>query len=759
MRYLIVAEAYRDLEQASGRLALVDRLAALLAQTPARLLPEVCYLCQGLITPEFAGVDLGLAEKLAVRAVAAATGTESGQVATLLLQTGDLGQAAEQLLAVTAGEHPASLTVTAVVDTLRQIAAAGGPGSQGRKLDLLAGLLGQATPLEARYLLRLVTKGLRLGIGTPTILDALAQVYADGRTARPALERAYNICCDLGRVAGVLVEGGVAAVEQIQVRPGNPVRAMLAQRLSDAAEILARLGGRCAAEYKYDGVRVQAHRTADGTIELYTRRLERVSSQFPDVVETLAAGLGPREAIVEGEVVAFDAAAGELRPFGEVMFRRRKHGIDQAVLDVPVALFCFELLYADGQDLTMLSYPQRRAALASAVTVSDRLRLTTATDVDTPAALDAVFEQAVTDGAEGLVCKSAGPHAIYQAGARGWLWIKLKRDYRTELSDTVDLVVIGAFAGRGRRAGTYGAVLLAAYDADADLFRAVTKCGTGFSDADLAALPARLAPLGAANRPARVDARQESDVWFEPGLVLEILSAELTLSPNYTAGWGQIKENAGLAMRFPRFTGRWRDDKAAEDATTTAELVELYRSSRRLSALARGGHRPGVARVQRFPAGLADHLGQHRVPAAVLQDQRRSVVAGQVLVAPPHQRDDDGIQVTARVGEMVLEARRMLAVRSSLEDPGADQGPEPGGERVTRRAGAAHHLIEPAVAEEDLAHGQQSPLLAHDVQGAGDGARPRLGWIGRHSSSLPLKLDFWTYSRTTRYGGSRFRTY
>ena len=721
----------------------------------------MCYLCQGLIAPEFAGVDLGLAEKLAVRAVTAATGAEPGQVATLLRETGDLGRAAEQLLAVTAGERPASLTVTAVVDTLHQIAAAEGPGSQGRKLDLLAGLLGQATPLEARYLLRLVTKGLRLGIGTPTILDALAQVHAGGRAARPVLERAYNICCDLGRVAAVLVEGGVAGVEQIRVRPGNPVRAMLAQRLSDAAEILTRLGGRCAAEYKYDGVRVQAHRTADGTIELYTRRLERVSSQFPDVVETLAAGLGPREAIVEGEVVAYDAAAGELRPFGEVMFRRRKHGIDQAVLDVPVALFCFELLYADGQDLTMLSYPQRRAALASAVTVSDRLRLTTATDVATPAALDAVFEQAVTDGAEGLVCKSVGPHAIYQAGARGWLWIKLKRDYRTELSDTVDLVVIGAFAGRGRRAGTYGAVLLAAYDPDADMFRAVTKCGTGFSDADLAALPARLAPLAAAHRPARVDARQEPDVWFEPGLVLEILSAELTLSPNYTAGWGQIKENAGLAMRFPRFTGRWRDDKAPEDATTTAELVELFLTARRTPAgsLTARGHRPGVAGVQRFPAGLADHLGHHRVPAPVLQDQRRPVVAGQVLVAPPHQRDDDGIQVTARVGEVVLEARRMLAVRSPLEDPGADQGPEPGGERVTRRAGAAHHLIEPAVAEEDLPHGQQGPLLAHDVQGAGDGAGPRLGRIGRHSSTLPHQLDLWTHCRAMGYGRSRFRTY
>ena len=292
MEYEIVAEAYRDLDQATGRLAMIERLAALLAQTPAELLPVVCYLCQSLIAPEFAGVDLGLAEKLAIRAVATATGVDQAEVAALVREIGDLGLAAEQLLAAAAPGRPAVLTVVTVVNTLRQIANAEGPGSQGHKLELLAGLLTRATPLEARYLLRLVTGNLRLGIGTPTILDALAQVYAGGRAARPVLERAYNICCDLGLVAAVLVRGGLAAVEQIQVHPGHPVRAMLAQRLADATEILAKLGGECAAEYKYDGMRIQAHRTADGKIELWTRRLEEVSAQFPDVIEVLAAGLG-----------------------------------------------------------------------------------------------------------------------------------------------------------------------------------------------------------------------------------------------------------------------------------------------------------------------------------------------------------------------------------------------------------------------------------------------------------------------------------
>jgi DNA ligase 1 len=584
VKYEVVAEAYRDLEAASGRLMLIEHLASLLGQTPQELLPTVCYMCQGLVAPEFAAVDLGLAEKLALRAVATAANVEAADVVSAVREAGDLGQAAEQLLAATAGDREPSLHVATVLDTLHQIARAEGPGSQGRKLDLLAGLLAAATPLEARYLLRLVTGNLRLGIGTPTILDALAQVYTGNRKDRPVLERAYNICCDLGLVAATLASGGLAAVQELRVRPGNPVRVMLAQRLSDADEILARLGARCMAEYKYDGMRVQAHRTADGEIELFTRRQERVSSQFPDVVELLQAGLGPREAILEGEVVAYDAAAGELRPFQEVMFRRRKHGIAEAARDVPVGLFCFELLYADGEDLTRMPYLDRRGRLADAVTLSDRLRLTTALDVTTAPALEAAFEQAVADGSEGLVCKSTGPDAIYQAGARGWLWIKLKRDYRTELADTVDLVVVGAYAGRGRRRGMYGAVLLAAYDPDAELYQTVGRCGTGFSDAELAALPARLAPLIRVERPARVDSRVPADVWFEPSLVVEVLVAELTLSPNHTAGWGQLKDDGGLSMRFPRFTGRWRDDKEPQDATTAQQLIELYLTARRAPA-------------------------------------------------------------------------------------------------------------------------------------------------------------------------------
>jgi DNA ligase 1 len=584
VQYEIVAAAYRDLEQATARLELIDRLAGLFRQTPTPLLPTVALLCQGQIAPDFAGVEIGLAERMAARAVAQAVGVTGEQVLASAREVGDLGLATESLLAAEAGSRPATLEVGMVFDTLHQIAAAEGTGSQARKLDLLAGLLAQATPLEARYLIRTCTGTLRLGIGTATILDALAAVYAGGRKARPVLERAYNICSDLGLVASTLAAGGLAAVEGIQVRPGNPVRPMLAQRLSTPEEVLARLGGTCAAEYKYDGIRVQVHRTGDGQLELYTRRLERVSTQFPDVMELLRVGLGASEAILEGEVVAFDPASGELRPFQDVMYRRRKYGIAEAVTEVPVSMFCFDLLYADGQDLTRLPYLERRARLEQAITLSEQLRLTSAKEISEVDALEAWFEQAVADGCEGLLCKSLDPDAGYRAGARGWQWIKLKREYRTELSDTLDLAVVGALYGRGRRAGIYGALLLAAYDPAADVFQTVCKCGTGFSDADLAALPARLAPLARPERPARVDARRTADVWFEPALVVEVLGAELIPSPTHTAGWGVVAPDAGLALRFPRFTGRWRDDKAAEDATTVDEVVEMYRSARRAPA-------------------------------------------------------------------------------------------------------------------------------------------------------------------------------
>lgn len=579
MDYAHLARAYQQLEETSARLKLIEVLADLFRQTPKGLLRKVVYLCQGKIAPDFAGVEIGLAEKLATRSVAEAAGVPEEKVRSLLRRVGDLGTAAEQLLADHRGRR-SHLTVEEVFQHLEAIASASGKGAQTQKIASLADLLRRATPLEARYLVRTVTGKLRLGVGDASILDALAEVYAGGRANRGPLERAYNICSDLGLVAETLARGGVSAVERMEVRPGNPVRPMLAQRLATAEEILAKLGGRCAAEYKYDGERVQAHRL-DGRIQLFSRRLEDITDQFPDAVELLREGLRPKRAILEAEIVAVDPDTGELRPFQELMQRRRKYGIEEAARRIPVGLFCFDLLYGEDGDLTRRPYLERRRALERAVKPSDRLQLAAWRLVASAQELDAFFEQAIADGCEGLLCKSVAEDAVYQAGARGWLWIKHKREYRTELQDTLDLVVVGAFYGRGRRSGTYGALLVAAYDPAEDAFRSFCKVGSGFSDEDLEQLPKRLRPYQADHRPARVDSKLEPDVWFHPAVVLEVVGAEITLSPTHTVAWGRAKEGAGLALRFPRFTGRYRDDKRPEDATTVDEIWEMYQRARR----------------------------------------------------------------------------------------------------------------------------------------------------------------------------------
>ncbi|MER3461431.1 MAG: ATP-dependent DNA ligase, partial [candidate division GAL15 bacterium] len=231
MQYASLARAYQELEQTSARLKLIAVLADLFRKTPRPLLRHVVYLCQGKIAPDFAGVEIGLAEKLAARSVAEAAGVSDDRVQGLLRRKGDLGSAAEELLSDRGARRP-QLTVQEVFDHLESIARASGKGAQTQKIAALADLLRRATPLEARYLVRTVTGKLRLGVGDASILDALAEVYAGGRAQRGPLERAYNICSDLGLVAETLVRGGLAAVERMEVRPGNPVRPMLAQRLA-----------------------------------------------------------------------------------------------------------------------------------------------------------------------------------------------------------------------------------------------------------------------------------------------------------------------------------------------------------------------------------------------------------------------------------------------------------------------------------------------------------------------------------------------
>jgi DNA ligase-1 len=425
-------------------------------------------------------------------------------------------------------------------------------------------------------LLEQVTGKLRLGIADMTVLDALAVAYGGGKYAREIIERAYNLSSDLGKVARAVAEGGIEALKSFKISIGNPIRPMLAERLSSPSEILEKLGGKCIAEYKYDGERIQAHKSGDKVI-LFSRRLENITSQYPDAAELVRTHVKAKEAIIEAECVAVNLDTGEMMPFQELMHRRRKYDIAKAAIEYPVSLFAFDSLYVDGRDLTLEPYPVRHKVLEEIIKQSERFQLAKYLIVDNTEDLERFFEEAVEAGCEGLVCKSLSNDAIYQAGARGWLWIKYKRDYKSEMTDTVDLVVVGAFHGRGKRAGTYGALLLAAYNHENDTFETICKCGSGFTDEDLQNLPKMLEPYRIGHRHPRVNSNLEADVWFLPKMVIEVIGAEITLSPIHTCARDLIRKGSGLAIRFPRFTGRYRTDKSAEDATRVDEIIEMYR--------------------------------------------------------------------------------------------------------------------------------------------------------------------------------------
>ena len=577
MLYSEIADTYEKIEATTKRLEMTGLLVDLLKRTPKEIIDKVVYLTQGKIYPDFVKLEIGVAERLAIKALAHASGRRESEIEEDLKKTGDIGETAQKFIGqkrqLTFFQKP--LTVQRVYETFDKMARASGSGAVDTKITLLAGLLADATPKEAKYIMRTVTGNLRLGIADMTVLDALAIAYGGGKETRELVERAYNISSDLGRVARVLAEEGLEGIKKFKVVVGEPIRPMLAERLSSPEEILEKLGGKCIAEYKYDGERIQAHKKGD-EITLFSRRLEDISDQYPDAIELLRRHVLVKEAILEGECVAIDPDTGEMRPFQELMHRRRKYGIEKAMEEYPVSLFMFDALYVDGKDLTLEPYPLRRKMLENVVKEGDRVKLAKHIITGDVKELENFFLEAIEDGCEGLVCKSIMDDSVYQAGARGWLWIKYKRDYKSEMTDTVDLVVVGAFHGRGKRAGTYGALLLAAYNPEKDAFETVCKCGTGFTDEDLAKLPEMMKKHVISHKHPRVNSLIEADVWFEPKIVIEVLGAEITLSPIHTCAMNTIRQGSGLAIRFPRFTGNYRIDKAAEDATTVSEILEMY---------------------------------------------------------------------------------------------------------------------------------------------------------------------------------------
>ena len=573
MRLSDLAGTFARLEQTGGRLAAIRLVAGLLARLKATEREGVVYLLQGRLRPPYEGVEIGLGERMLTRAIGRAYDTSQMAVTRHYRRAGDLGRVAEKLAAAPAGPR---LTVRSAYAALLEVARTSGTGSVERKLRLCVSLLRRSTPLEARYLVRIIQGRLRLGIGDATIVEATASSALHDRRQKRLVERAYNVRADLGGVVRVAFRGGARALRRTAPRVGVPIRPALAQRLPSAEAIVRRMGT-VLAEPKYDGFRLQLHR--DGRqLWAFSRRLDDVSAMFPEITAGALRQLRIRRAIIEGEAVSYDPRTGRFLPFQVTITRKRTHRVAEAAKRHPLRLFAFDLLLADGKSYLGRSQGERHAKLAAVVrrTAGNPIAVTEVLQTDRVEELQAYFDRMIHRGLEGIVAKR--PDAPYRAGARGYDWVKLKRAYQSKLRDTVDVVLVGYLAGRGKRASLgIGSLLAAVYDPDHDRFRTVAKIGSGPSEAEWKALRKRLDRAAIPARPRRVDSAITPDVWVEPRLVVEVLADEITRSPRHTCG--RVGGKPGYALRFPRMLGV-RTDRAPEDATTEREILGMHRMQR-----------------------------------------------------------------------------------------------------------------------------------------------------------------------------------
>jgi DNA ligase-1 len=567
------------MEATSGRNELVRILSEVYRASSVDELGPITYLIQGRLAPFFEPVEIGLGERLLITAIATAYGAHKEEVTKLNRQIGDLGVTAQRLAPTPKRKSP---SVVEVHQRLSQIAAAGGAGSQQEKLDGFTSLLADLDSVSAKHLVRITLGKMRLGIGDPTVLDALSFAKKGDRSLRPVLESAYNRTSDLGLIARTLWESGEAGLDALKVKAGHPLRPQLAERLPNPEAVIKKLG-LVGVQPKYDGLRVQIHK--DGKrVSIFSRNLESMTEMFPELVAA-AAGLKVKNVILDGEAIAYNPESEEYVPFQETTARRRKEGIQEMAAQVPMRAFVFDVMFRDGSDLTQLPYERRFEIVEELLGESETLQTAPLMKTDSAEVLTRELLDNISRGLEGIVAKR--PDSPYQAGARNFNWVKLKRNTSGQLNDTIDVVLLGYYRGKGKRTEFgAGALLAGVYDSDKDEFVTISKLGTGLSDQAWRELHERLAKLEVPERPARVNSNIVPDAWLEPAIVVEVLADEITPSPRHTAGMSE--DQPGFALRFPRIVSFRTGDKKPEDSTSVREIREMFEQQHQ-----RGRSRPG----------------------------------------------------------------------------------------------------------------------------------------------------------------------
>ena len=568
----------------------------LLVHSPKDL-ERACWLSLSKLAPNYEAVETGIGDGLLLRAVSEFYNRSEANIRADLVEFEDLGLVASHSrssMRTLLGSQP--LTIESVFSTMRGIAEISGANAQTQKKNLVKRLLSSASSIECKFIIRFLQAKLRIGIQTASVISALAACFvlspcSSGVTAdirgsessiaemEAAVKRALSEVPDIGFVVQCLINGeGPETLPTVcHITPGRPVLPMLAKPVKSVSTVFDRFAdSKFTCEYKYDGERGQLH-ISKGTVRIFSRNMEEMTSKYPDVVRICLDALleTGTECIVDAEIVAFDTEKGIL-PF-QVLSTRKRKDVSEANIETGVCVYAFDILFM-SEPLLQRSLAERRRLLHQCFAESaGRFQFASFRDCDNTEELDTFLQESVDANCEGLMVKALESHATYQPSLRSRYWLKLKKDYIDAIGDSVDVVPVGVFYGKGKRSGVFGAFLLAVYDAGTETFQTVCKIGTGFTDKSLGDLHQKLSSAVTERQPSCVDAAESKppDLWLTPTFVWEIKAADLSISPVHTAG-SHLNNGRGISLRFPRFL-RERPDKNPSDCTDTSQILEMFK--------------------------------------------------------------------------------------------------------------------------------------------------------------------------------------
>jgi len=599
--YAALCKTFENIENTTKRIKIQEYLTKLLVAiiklSPDNLL-ETIYLCLNRICPEYEGLELGIGETILIKAIGEATGRSVKSIKSDMEKQGDLGNVAQSSKSNQKTLFkPKPLTISAVFKGLKEIAMFTGNQSQTRKINKIKGLLIACNGNEPKYLIRSLEGKLRIGLAEQTVLMSIGQAIIlsenmDKKRSKEKLESeitkaietiksVYSELPSYDIIIPALLKNGIDDLTSIcKLTPGIPLKPMLAHPTKSISEVLNRFENLTfTCEYKYDGERAQIHKLENGECKIYSRNMENLSLKYPDIVERIPkiAKSDVTSFVLDCEAVAWDKINNCILPF-QVLSTRKRKNVEAGDIAVQVCVFAFDCLYLNGQSLIKKTFKERREALHNSfIPIEGEFTFAKSIVASTDEEIQTFLEASVNDSCEGLMIKTLEVDSSYEPSKRSRNWLKVKKDYISGgIGDSLDLVVIGAYTGRGKRTGSYGGYLLACYDNENEEYQSICKIGTGFSDEQLEKHTEFFKQhIISKPKPYYRTGDSKPDIWFDAVQVWEVKCADLSISPVHQAAVGLVDPVKGISLRFPRFL-RIRDDKTPEMATTAEQVADMY---------------------------------------------------------------------------------------------------------------------------------------------------------------------------------------